>query len=318
MTNVSTGTPVDRIVDPTAVHRVHPDTVFLTGARSDGTGGYVATGVLPDGHSYYSAHTAPGNRRLDPMLVLELCRQAQIFLGHAYFGIDRDAHFVLNSCSLHLATDAYTLLPQHGHGELTMTTRDMAPHRVGRRAPSLSPEYTLVLDGVPIGRVGISTAHLPPTVYTALRHRYRPDPPPYSDQLPYPNRTGLLTPAAVGRTAYADVLLADLRTGREGISANLMVPFDHLGLFDHRLDHVPGSLLVEAARQLATTLSSDPTAAIMTEMTAEFRKYADLDAPVRLTARKAGETLSMSALQNDVEVAAVTVQTQVPAAGRGR
>lgn len=302
----------DRTVVPASVHRLHAGTVFLADVQPDGDGGYRAAAILPAGHEHYAAHTAEANRRLDPMLLLEACRQAHLYLAHAFYDVPADAHFIVNSLALRIPPNAYLRVPETGPGELTMTTPAPAAHQAGRRIRGLVTPFALALGGAPVGTVEIAMGYASPAAYQALRRRGRIAPPPWSADLPAPDLTGQVAPATVGRTSTADVLLADLRPdGPDGTSARLIVPVGHLALFDHPLDHVPGSLLVEAARQLGAVLSGDPAAAVMTSMHARFHVYTELDAPVRLVAR-AGEAV-VTACQNDIEVATVAVGTAIPA-----
>ncbi|WP_316247028.1 AfsA-related hotdog domain-containing protein, partial [Streptomyces sp. WAC05950] len=61
-------------------------------------------------------------------------------------------------------------------------------------------------------------------------------------------------------------------------------------LFDHQLDHVPGNLLLEAARQVAAASVSSlhaisATGLQVTAMDAQFHEFAELDLQTRAVAR---------------------------------
>ncbi|GAA0570376.1 ScbA/BarX family gamma-butyrolactone biosynthesis protein [Paractinoplanes ferrugineus] len=294
----------DTTVEPSSIHRRHTETVFLTDvqpASGCGAGGFRAAAILPAGHAYYAAHTAPANQRLDPMLVLEACRQAHNYLAHTYFDVPGDAAFILNAFALRLAPDAYTRMPPTGTALLEMTLPAPGAQRAGSRTRSLTLEFALVLGDDPIGRASISVGYASAAAYRTLRTRCRGDAVPTSADLPPADRTGSVPPPAVGRTEPADVLLADLTGDR----ARLIVPVEHTGLFDHPLDHVPGTLLIEAARQLATALSPDPRSAVLRSMSATFQTFAELDAPVELTSTALGGELIVTATQSGTAVATI-------------
>ncbi len=90
MTDTRLLTQPHTTVEPAVVHRRHADTAFLADVHPDGTGEYVATALLPERHAYYAAHVAEANRRLDPMLLLEDCRQVVIYIGHNGLGLADD------------------------------------------------------------------------------------------------------------------------------------------------------------------------------------------------------------------------------------
>lgn len=316
MTDTRLLTQPHTTVEPAVVHRRHADTAFLADVHPDGTGGYVATALLPERHAYYAAHVAEANRRLDPMLLLEACRQVVIYIGHNGLGLADDTQFLMDSCELSVPADAYVQRPDGGSTKLTMHVT-VAAVRVGSRLRAFTSRCELSLGGVRIGSTVITSSVVSPAAYTLLRRRARGgSPPPWSDQL-CPYLDGAAPPSTVGRLVPADVLLAEVRTGASETSARVLLPFDHLGLFDHRLDHVPGTLLVEAARQLGTALSPAPSAAVMTGLVGTFDTFVELDAPVHLVARPGttnGER-SVEVVQGGTVRAAINVATARASSG---
>src|SRR5689334_11575415 len=107
-------------VPAASVHRLHADTVFLSDTRRDGPDCVVGTAMLPDEHTFYAAHTARGNQRLDPMLVLEACRQTAMYMAHSYYDVPAGTQFLLLTASLSLSADAHRAAPETGPCELTM------------------------------------------------------------------------------------------------------------------------------------------------------------------------------------------------------
>ncbi|MGW3647934.1 AfsA-related hotdog domain-containing protein [Streptomyces sp. NPDC000878] len=84
------------------------------------------------------------------------------------------------------------------------------------------------------------------------------------------------------------LLAAPTRTG-ENRWANrweLRVDTGHPILFDHLVDHVPGMLLIEAARQAARAATGRPDALLL-GLDGSFARYAELDAPCWIEARVA-------------------------------
>jgi hypothetical protein len=89
------------------------------------------------------------------------------------------------------------------------------------------------------------------------------------------------TPELVGRQCGTDVVLAaapDLAPDHWFLRADL----DHPILFDHPVDHAPGMLLLEAARQAA--LARSPRTASVIGMTTRFIRYTEFDVPCHVSA----------------------------------
>jgi hypothetical protein len=65
----------------------------------------------------------------------------------------------------------------------------------------------------------------------------------------------------------------------------------HPVLFDHPVDHVPGMLLMEAARQ-ATAATLERSSFVPLGMASEFKRYVELDEPCLIEARRLPRTES--------------------------
>jgi hypothetical protein len=85
-----------------------------------------------------------------------------------------------------------------------------------------------------------------------------------------------LTPETVGRSNARDVVLAATQTATPRLY-QLRADTEHPNFFDHPVDHVPGMVLVEAARQAAHAAAGQPNALVV-GMESAFAQYVELDA----------------------------------------
>ncbi|MBV2156637.1 ScbA/BarX family gamma-butyrolactone biosynthesis protein [Kitasatospora sp. SUK 42] len=286
---------VERTVDRTTVHRHNPSEVFLTDARPVGPENFVAAALLPGTHPHYTGRTGPAGRCPDPMLLLECCRQAETYAAHAFFGVDAASSFILRSCSVDLSAEAAraAAAAPSGPSELRMAVVTGNPRRIGGRLHSLDYDFELRVAGTAIGAVRMEVGYLAPDAYAKVRSRGRPTPPPRSDgRLPV-TAGQPVAPARVGRTRSTDTLLLDAVADGGGVRAALRVPVENPSLFDHAQDHVPGMVLMEAARQLAALAvdargEGTPDRTVLVGLSASFAAFAELDAPVTMTAVRTG------------------------------
>ncbi|RSS83373.1 ScbA/BarX family gamma-butyrolactone biosynthesis protein [Streptomyces sp. WAC06614] len=275
--SVGTTTPapvLTRTVAREYVHKAAHSEVLLTGWRAVGQDLFVVTAQWPRDHAFYA--TVDG--RHDPLLLAETVRQAIPLLSHAAYGApfghrqiwNRFAHAV-DPAVLDVG-DAPTEL------ELHLSCSDIT--RRGTRLAGLTMDVGFVRDGRLLGGAEAAFSNHPPAVYERLRG-------PYGDlddlrtrlsTLPEP-----LAPHLVGRERTRDVVLAEGdRPNRFLLRADL----GHATLFDHPVDHAPGMLLLEAARQAAHA-AARPAQARLVGMSAEFLRYAELDAPCWIETRLA-------------------------------
>ncbi|MDI5972780.1 ScbA/BarX family gamma-butyrolactone biosynthesis protein [Streptomyces sp. SL13] len=294
------------------VHRAAVSEVFLTNWETDGTDGFIVGAQWPRGHALFS----PRYGQQDPLLLAETIRQAGALLAHAKFDVPLGHHFLMWDLS-------YTAVPGTlGTAPLpTDLTLRVTCHDVTRRGTQLSSlryraEVWRGALRIAVGSAGYNCTS------AAVYRRIRGERPTVCGTQP----TVPLPPHAVGHTDRRDVVLTDPSDGPFGVDVaplaahaartgigrprgtwRLRVDTTHPVYFDHPQDHVPGMLLVEAARQAAQVLLG-PGPVHPVALHSTFERYAELTAPcwieaetgepddtgqtpVTVTARQDGETL---------------------------
>jgi len=242
--HLASGVPVTR----QQVHRAADAEVLITSRARAGPHRFRCAARWPSGH-----RTAVGGRH-SPLLVAESIRQACLCLAQSYFDVPGDTQFVIKSL-------AFTIDPGRepaARGEATDLAMDVDVGDL-RRDPATGQLVALTMraayrtaDDAGVFATAAGTARLfTPEQYTAVRAApalRRPLPPAAGPlRRPAPDRV------AVARTA--DVVIAEAADGRW-----LIAPADpqHPFFFDHPADHLPGMLLLEAARQHAQLQLADP------------------------------------------------------------
>ncbi|MBB4980986.1 ScbA/BarX family gamma-butyrolactone biosynthesis protein [Streptomyces nymphaeiformis] len=275
-------------------HKTNPSEVLLTGWCRTGPDAFAVTARWPRAHGFYVHRDG----LLDPLLLSESIRQTLPLLSHAEYGVPLDHHLLWQDFRWELDPAAAR---DEGHGadvELRITATDVKYR--GTRAAALVLHVEAWRQGARLAEARTHFTVQDPAVYRRLRGRYAdlvlanaralPAPPP----APAPVRGG---------RHDEDVVLA--RADGEG-RWQLRVDTSHPILFDHPVDHAPGMLLLEAARQAAQASSPRPTAVV--GMEAVFTRYAELDAPCWIDARPlpgaptGRQRILVTARQHDEEI----------------
>lgn len=283
-----TGLTFRRSVDRALLHRSALSEVFLTDCRAVDDHSYVAAAQLPPSHAFYTDHLHR-SPLVDPMLLMECARQAETYGGHAVFGVPADTSFILRDWSLRVDDPAALARPA-GPGEVTMVVRTRDHRRVAGSLRGLVYEIELRLQGRAACRVHISVGYLPGETYREVRQRRRGSVPPSSTSIP-PRPAGVpVAPHLVGRRDPDNVVLLDARTEGDELTARIRPAVDNPSLFDHAQDHLPGMVMIEAARQAGLLALNDlqglsPSRWVMTGMRAGFTAYAELDADTLVRVR---------------------------------
>jgi hypothetical protein len=252
------------------VHRAAIAEVLLTSWRAH-DGGFTVTAQWPRCHSFY--RPVADGRCQDPMLGAETVRQAGLLLAHAEFGVPLGHQFLVSELSFETTPEALRVSEAPTDLELEVSCHDIV--RRGDRLSGMRYDVHFLRGGVPAGSGHAKYTCTSPSVYRRLR----------ADRVlgPLPELEPEC-PVAVGRTDARDVVL----TAFDGTSRQLRVDLSHPALFDHPLDHVPGMLLLEAARQAALA-ASFPERVFPVALDIKFLRYAELDQPCVITTAR-GQT----------------------------
>ena len=224
----------------------------------------------PAAHRFFAP--LPDGRQ-DPLLVAETTRQATMMLAHAEFGVPLDSQFVMRELGYRIETPDFTVHSASGAIDVVVECSDVqlrAGRLVGMRVDLSFRRLGRVL-ATSMGILICTSAR----VYRRLR----------GERMPVPARPVPLLPAVAphetGRDRRKDVVLA-LSKHRPGW--RLRLDTTHPTLFARPNDHVPGMVLLEAARQAATALTPGhdfhPAS-----MRISFAKYCELSEPCWILAR---------------------------------
>ncbi len=219
----------------------------------------------------------------DPLLAAESIRQASSLVSHVFYDLPRDHPTLMTGLGIDLVPDVLRLDDRPADVELVIDCRDVTLH--GSRLAGMTMEVGLTRGGSPLGHGRMTLNCMRGSVYRRLRGSHAEVPTGLPEQ-PAP-----LAPHLVGRAVEADVVLGRPVDGAGATDPRagawpLRVNWAHPTLFDHPTDHVPGMLLLEAARQAAQRLTG-AGALLVTAMTNRFHRYVEFDAPCLVRARLA-------------------------------
>lgn len=254
----------ERTVPRSLVHRAAVSEVLLTGWQTVHDEHRLGA-QWSRAHSYYGS---VGGRWHDPMLFAETIRQACLLLAHEALDVPMDFSFLTESTAFEVAEEAVRLSrpPHPAHVVLHMRLS-----HVKRRAGVVgSYAYDVVAhrDGERLGSGRLRGKCTSQAVYRRLRGERIGARPPHTTIAP-------VAPRLVGRDDESDVVLG---ASADDGTRPLRIVADHPVLFDHPVDHVPGMMLMEAARQ-AGLLALGAPRGLLVACEAEFRRYVEFPIP---------------------------------------
>ncbi|MEV7020218.1 ScbA/BarX family gamma-butyrolactone biosynthesis protein [Streptomyces sp. NPDC093991] len=243
------------------VHRTAVAEVMLTDWGRVDDSHFTVAAQLPRRHGFFA--TIDGCH--DPLLIAETIRQAGILLAHAEFGVPLGHQFLMWDLTVDMKREHMLVEVTPASLDIMITCMDIK--RRGSSLSGLHYEAVIRRDGRVAATGSATFTCTSPAVYRRLRAGRIGDEAP----MPLP-LTSPTAPQDVGRVFTTDVVLSPVP---EPDCWQLRVDTRHPVLFDHPVDHVPGMVLLEAARQAAAAALG--RACLPVGLTTTFARYAELD-----------------------------------------
>ncbi|QIS10228.1 ScbA/BarX family gamma-butyrolactone biosynthesis protein [Nocardia arthritidis] len=299
-----------RTISRELAHRCAVSEVFVTSLDDAGSGEFVVGAQLPRMHAYYGDHVGSLAARHDPLLVMEAARQAALAVSHEFYGVPPEMAFIVRTFNGAVVDGAaWEIGP--APADLVMSVRAPRQHRQDGVLHGLDMVLDIECDGTPMLTVDGSFSWTTPARWARLRSGFR-------ESLGLGPFRGAVAPAeqavaaTVGRENRRNVVIGPPSSAADGSAAAVIVAdTTHPFLFDHQLDHVPGSLLLEACRQLGLTLVGGESPRLA-GIASTFEKFVELDLPAECRAVVAEREVGRTLLHCEIEqTGAITARIEL-------
>lgn len=273
-------------------HRPDPEDRFPVDWLRLAEDRYLVSVDWPAAHRFFAP---PGGGRQDPMLVAETTRQATMMLAHAEYGVPIGDQFVMRELGYRVEAPDFTVAAASGAVDVVVecsAVQRRAGRLVGMRVDLRFQKHGRLL-ATSMGILFCTSAR----VYRRLR----------GDSMDAVGGPVALLPALAphetGRVDHEDVVLAP--AGRRP-GWRLRLNTAHPTLFARPNDHVPGMVLLEAARQAATALTPAHDF-LPAAMRVAFHQYCELAEPCWILAHhdtdaELGAVVRVEGVQRDEPV----------------
>ncbi len=265
----------DATVPRGLVHRNAVSEVFATDSRQTAENTFEVAAQLPRGHVMLETPA------YDLPLLLEACRQTGVLISHRHLDVPMDRAFIMRGMSLHVGDlDGLRQGPEPARA-MVRTEADLYRNRAGRLR-GYDFRGDVFINGAEVAKAAGSLIFVNRPAYQALRTKGRDALDWSAAAAPRPVPA---PPAVVGRRDPRNVVITDpVQRGDHGWRATVVPDHGHPHLFDHPLDHLPGNLLIEAARQVAVAAAArsaglDPAPLVPVSVEASFSSFCENDLP---------------------------------------
>jgi hypothetical protein len=319
------GLEANRTAPRYLVHKLAVHEVLLSEYRRLGETEFALTAQLPAMHAFY----CDGRTEFDDlMLLVELLRQSGILLAHEYHEIPFGHMFVFRSLDFEVHDVGATRSGGRPRDVLLLADiSDKKDYKGVLGGYVISTR--IIIDGIEAASGAAGVNFMAPDAYAGFRAKVR------SGRDLSTGRGPALPPAdprVCGKHDPRNAVLSHLGTadGPWETEASVLVDLRHRCLFDHELDHIPGMLLLEAAKQMALATLVErgeaPERLVPIEIHGAFTTFSELELPLRCRARVEpgadpgfdGHQVAVELLQPDMTVTNATVRVLSAGAAEAR
>jgi hypothetical protein len=318
----------ENTVPRSMVHRAAVSEVFLTGAIRSSDRHFHCLAQLPRTHSYFSEHTHSA-AHYDMLLLLEVFRQASIYISHAFLDVSAEDKFIyLDSVTSLVQRSLLVVGDRPASAVIDVTVVDEYVRHGVRAGVTLDME--LSIDGEVVARhERMSIRWMPGTSWKKMRAKGIAGVPVDADesiQRPAPQ-----SPRLVGRQWLNNVVIGRNLTESPGeLSASLIVDRNNPAIFDHPLDHIPGMLLLEGFRQIGLIAAQrqqniGPNEVLLSRCHVVFTRFGEFGLDTRLRVNTDSvrllddeETIAISVIVEQGGTTIATAQLELLPVNSGR
>ncbi|MFJ9432088.1 ScbA/BarX family gamma-butyrolactone biosynthesis protein [Streptomyces sp. NPDC101490] len=239
------------------VHLHRTEAVLLTNWSSLGSGRYAVSARWPRGGLFGDSVQ---------LLLAQTIRQSCLLIGHAELSVPLSHQTLMEWMDFSVASDFYDPKNKPDNLFILLTFRPNNPR-------SLRVDLSILSEGRLVAESLLDFSWIAPGAYRRLRGAHAEVP---WGGAPVPSPVPAHT---VGRSHADEVLLAPVRVpGRWELRMDVSNP----ALYDHRVDHVPGLVLIEAAYQAAHAVTGPGRGPVRVMST--FDSFVEFDAPCLMEA----------------------------------
>ncbi|GGY82000.1 ScbA/BarX family gamma-butyrolactone biosynthesis protein [Streptomyces omiyaensis] len=241
-----------RSVPKEYVHLHEAGSVLVANWSALGGGRYAVTANWPDGGVFAGSV---------PLLLTQTIRQSTLLIGHAELGVPLAHQTLMEWMDFSVAGDFYDPKNKPDNLFIILTFKPNNPR-------SLRVELSILSEGRLVAESLLDFSWIAPGAYRRLRGEHAQV---AWDAITAPSPVAAHT---VGRAHAGEVVLAPTPLPDRW---ELRTDVSRSALYDHRVDHVPGLALIEAAYQAAHAMTGPGHEPVRVMNT--FDRYVEFDAP---------------------------------------
>lgn len=253
------------------VHKAFNSEVFLTDSHRIDESTFEIAAFLPRAHTYYN--DTQDSTRHDVSTLLEVFRQCSILVAHKFYGVALNSKFIFDSADFKVLHNEILENSPQSYQSIIKITILQVKHKRGNNY-GLLLDMRLFIDSKKYATKIMDMSWFAPKIYEKLRGKVANE-----NYTPLDNHQ--ISSKSLGRNATTNIVITQFLQESQYFQTTIIPNQAHPAFFDHPLDHIPASLLIEALRQSSLLAIRDlyhltPTDVYVSGIKIDFKAFCGL------------------------------------------
>lgn len=253
------------------VHKAFNSEVFLTDSHRIDESTFEIAAFLPRAHTYYN--DTQDSTRHDVSTLLEVFRQCSILVAHKFYGVALNSKFIFDSADFKVLHNEILENSPQSYQSIIKITILQVKHKRGNNC-GLLLDMQLFIDSKKYATKIMDMSWFAPKMYERLRGEIANE-----NYTPLDNHQ--ISSKSLGRNATTNIVITQFLQESQYFQTTIIPNQAHPAFFDHPLDHIPASLLIEALRQSSLLAIRDlyhltPTDVYVSGIKIDFKAFCGL------------------------------------------
>lgn len=258
-------------VEKYLVHKAFNSEVFLTDSHRLDESSFEIAAFLPRAHTYYN--DTQDSTRHDVSTLLEVFRQCSILVAHKFYGVALNSKFIFDSADFKVLHNEILENSPQSYQSIIKITILQVKHKRGNNY-GLLLDMQLFIDSKKYATKIMDMSWFAPKIYEKLRGKVANE-----NYTPLDNHQ--ISSKSLGRNATTNIVITQFLQESQYFQTTIIPNQAHPAFFDHPLDHIPASLLIEASRQSSLLAIRDlyhltPTDVYVSGIKIDFKAFCGL------------------------------------------
>lgn len=256
-------------------HKNHKEEIFVVGVVIISDTKSIVKCSFKNNHRHYN-NVINVPYLLNPMLLLECCRQAETYIAHQLFFLDETIKFVLKSWSLNIVKENYERFHGNNCHSFNIHVETSNAPNITSRLRGNKYYFLIEVEKAVLAKAEFDVRYIDDACYSSFRGKASANYCEYD--IPR------LAPGFVGYVSSYNSILSNFEQHNGRYRALINVNLSNITYNDHAQDHITGMNIVEAAKQfcfcyLSKVLGINNNKYQMNVLKSDYYLYVELSSP---------------------------------------